>query len=52
MTSIRLTRSFGSPAEDVLVCTETKTFQEKRITIYTIINKDSDGEEVSASRWH
>jgi hypothetical protein len=37
-------------AEDVLVCTETKTIQGKRITIYKIINKESNGEEVSASR--
>jgi hypothetical protein len=36
--------------DDVLICTETKTVQGKKLTIYSIINKESNGEEVSARR--
>lgn len=36
--------------EDVLICTNTMTFQGKKITIYKIIDKDSNGEEVDATR--
>jgi hypothetical protein len=38
--------------EDVLICADTMTFQGKKITIYKIINKDSNGEEVDATRLH
>jgi len=38
------------PTDDVLICAETTTFQGRKITIYKIIDKDSDGEEVGATR--
>lgn len=36
--------------DDVLICTDTMTYQGKKITIYKIIDKDSNGEEVEATR--
>ena len=36
--------------EDVLICSHTMTFQGMKITIYKIIDKDSNGEEVDATR--
>jgi hypothetical protein len=37
-------------AEDVLVCASTIVRGKQQITIYKIINKDEDGEEVAAIR--
>jgi hypothetical protein len=37
-------------AEDVLICTKSVVYKGKQLTLYTIINKDESGEEVSAER--
>jgi len=36
--------------EDVLVCSKSVVYHEKSLTLYTIINKDENGEEVSVER--
>jgi hypothetical protein len=36
--------------DDVLTCATTVTFQGKHLTLYKIINKDENGEEVDATR--
>jgi hypothetical protein len=37
-------------AEDVLICDEPLTYQGKTYPLYTIIDKDEEGEEVHATR--
>jgi hypothetical protein len=36
--------------EDVLVCSKMASYEGQSFTLYTIINKDEDAEEVSAKR--
>jgi hypothetical protein len=48
----RIDSALWLATEDVLICTDTITFEGKKFTIYKIINKDSDGEEVNATRLH
>src|SRR5271167_2212677 len=37
-------------ADDVLICTQVVNVQGKSVTIYKILNKDENGEEVDATR--
>jgi hypothetical protein len=37
-------------ADDLLICTKSIVYKEKHLTLYTVINKDESGEEVSAER--
>lgn len=39
-------------ADDVLICTELVAVKSKSVLVYTIMNKDENGEEVSVTRLH